>query len=795
MNNFNFNQDGDYGAWLDANKREVLQNAVDAIEPDAMGMDRDQALTLAGAMKNCGFDREDFADVMRRSSYDKGTFAKQWDNFRGSGQNGECTEGTIFEYAQQCGWKWPAPDGTLPQKAEKKKPMLTTEPAEDFRISCIIDTVGYKQKPTPEDAKQIRGREPEPTPTPEPMQIKDFAAAIASGRTFYPAVYNKTTVDGKAKYNLISQQIFVVDIDNEERLTDADGRPVRDENGKERKKCIDEPLTIDTAKDICRANGIFPFFVYETFSSKQHRGEYQKFRLCFALDEPLTVQEVGEVGIKKAVSYFIGLFGKAADGSTKDPARMIYGTDEPDRAKLYACAIKKDKLYKTLFVEPEPEKEDEQETEDLKIEPVGVYIPQFKKNREAYPGNLRTGFLSFDKALGGGFGNELYAIAAETGTGKSAIASAIAQNIAASGTDVLYFALEMGRDEFIARGASCMSAEKDLKNAIPFKEMINDTYNPLTNQFYRRAYSQYEEYVEEYQRRYGEHLYIIESGTTGTTARKIIDIAKKARKSPDDRIVIFVDYLQLLAPDPEDRTQRDKMSTLSAAVAQFKAFASQGQGATVFLISSMANDRAERSVGALSFKYSGDISYTAGVLLGWNWDGVTNVADEEAKNATMDECKRRGFREMTLEVLKHRNGDRAEKTHLKYYPAYNYLIGDEVVNSFSANNTGIMTPESVRKKREEEKARKKLEADRAKRAEAQKQLAEAIEVAKNKSASGFDADIKDVCDYLGKTQRQVENMAKDYGYILRKDGVIVFDGTKTKTSLDVNMPDVFDDGE
>ena len=71
--------------------------------------------------------------------------------------------------------------------------------------------------------------------------------------------------------------------------------------------------------------------------------------------------------------------------------------------------------------------------------------------------------------------------------------------MAAAGVDVLYYALEMGRDEFIARGASAISAEGGIasQKAIKYGEMLNDTYDPITDEFYRRPYTQYASYVEE----------------------------------------------------------------------------------------------------------------------------------------------------------------------------------------------------------------------------------------------------------------------------------------------------------
>lgn len=401
------------------------------------------------------------------------------------------------------------------------------------------------------------------------------------------------------------------------------------------------------------------------------------------------------------------------------------------------------------------------------IKPVGEYIDLFRKHREAYKNNLRTGFLSVDKTLGGGFGNELYILASETGNGKSAIASVFAQNIASQGVDVYYCALEMGRDEFIARGASAISAEKDLKSAIPYGEILNDTYNEQTGEFERRAYSQYAEYVEEYARRYGSHLYILECDTVGTTARSIIETITGMRKGKEGRFFVVVDYLQLLTADPEDRSQRDKMSIVSAGTAALKAFASQ-KGASVFLLSSMANDKAGKDVGEASFKYSGDIAYTGGLLLGWIWDGVTDETDNEKRKYNTAQSNADGYRVMTLNVIKNRNGKKQNASSLKYYPAYNYIVENKDVVQKKAK---IKTVETRSQK-------------------AQRQLQEAFEAAQAKSEDGFTVTLTAVSDILNKSKASVRTMIKEYceDAVIETDGVITFDGNVKQETIRYKLP-------
>lgn len=347
-NDYNAGFTDDYRDYYEAHKQEILQSAVDSINPDYMGMDRDQALTLAGAMKNCGFSKSDFADVMARSAQDKGTFSKQWSKIRGNGAHGEATEATIFQYALQSGWKWPAPtQKPTKRKPKAAKPKIVGSAGDNFNIVCLLDNQRYTEKPPKEKVWEIRSREPISGPIPEPISIKDFAQAITKGQTFYPVVYSKDlkgyTKENKPdyEYRTIEQQIFIVDIDNEEKP----GVPIKN------------PLSIEGAMEICEAHNIKPFFVYETFSSKQYREDpekpYQRFRLCFAMDKPLLAQDFGERGLLSIREWFVNLFGAAADQKAIDKSRMFYGTNEKDRAHLYNFIICSDLFIKQMEEHPD----------------------------------------------------------------------------------------------------------------------------------------------------------------------------------------------------------------------------------------------------------------------------------------------------------------------------------------------------------------------------------------------------------------------------------------------------------
>lgn len=320
------------------------------------------------------------------------------------------------------------------------------------------------------------------------------------------------------------------------------------------------------------------------------------------------------------------------------------------------------------------------------VQPMSKYKDSFISHCKEFGARISTGILAFDKALNGGLANELYIMAAETSTGKSAFLMSIAQKVAESGTDVLYFALEMGRDEFVARGISAISFEhhrkEEQQRQVTAANVLYWTYDEGLNDFSKLDYSMYESYSDEYFNRYGSHLHIIESGLSGLNVKDIANVAAMFKKKSSNQVAVFVDYLQLIKADSDDRSQADRKTKTDVVVTTLKTLASQ-IGMPVVTISSVARASYNGKISTASFKESGDTEYTGGVLIGWNWDGVTNRNDEAQREEEKRLCKERGYRRMALDILKYRNSDRDNTIHLKYYPAYNYFEEDDGFNSIS----------------------------------------------------------------------------------------------------------------
>lgn len=310
-------------------------------------------------------------------------------------------------------------------------------------------------------------------------------------------------------------------------------------------------------------------------------------------------------------------------------------------------------------------------TEDIlhdKFKPITDYAADFEKDMKNRKCSISSGIKEIDRKLNGGFIDELYIMAAPTGTGKSAIALNMAENIAAAGVNVIYYALEMSQNEFIARGASSLSFQQNDRKpqgAITYSDILCGKEDPAAGQWNNLPYNVYKSFVDNYMKR-NQSLYIVRGDMEKTTATNICESVRAFKEMhKDEKIMLFVDYLQILSFEDGER---DATELVKNAAHKFKVL-SMDLKIPVFVISSIPKEENHKKMTVSSFKDSNDIAFTGGVLIGWNMD-TENATDEAA---AIKRANERGYRLMEFEILKSRNSEKGGVAKLYYYPAYNYI--------------------------------------------------------------------------------------------------------------------------
>ena len=249
---------------------------------------------------------------------------------------------------------------------------------------------------------------------------------------------------------------------------------------------------------------------------------------------------------------------------------------------------------------------------------------------------MSTGIAGLDKALDGGLHAGLTVLGAVSSMGKTSLMLQMADTLAAAGRNVLFITIEMSRMELIAKSAVRGTRERA---------------RPLLDG--RLPENKVRSLISAYRQKTGGRVELWEPDAPLTPA--FLDEKVSAFCEQHESPVLFLDYLQLVAPA---RTGMTEKQTADAAVAILKQLARQYDMPVV--AASSLNREAYRpgsaEPGLSAFKESGSVEYSADLLLVLKY---RTDADRESKTAP---------RHLALTILKNRFGATGESIPLDYEP-------------------------------------------------------------------------------------------------------------------------------
>lgn len=262
------------------------------------------------------------------------------------------------------------------------------------------------------------------------------------------------------------------------------------------------------------------------------------------------------------------------------------------------------------------------------------FLRRIKEGRNAK--TYSTGLKALDKALNGGLREGLYCIGAMSGFGKTTLVLQIADTIAAAGNDVLYISLEMSADELTAKSISRRTYQQCLANAASQENILavaRTTLDVLRCDIATQAQTKtFTEAATAYTEHEAKCLYIVE-GMQGVNAAKVRQLVKQHQQRHGRPPVVFIDYMQLLTI--ADTTQNTDKQKMDAAIKALKDI-SRDFKIPVVAISSMNRASYNDSLNMASFKESGNIEYTADVLL-----ALEATLPDDCKDDTKEAKKKR----------------------------------------------------------------------------------------------------------------------------------------------------------
>ncbi len=270
----------------------------------------------------------------------------------------------------------------------------------------------------------------------------------------------------------------------------------------------------------------------------------------------------------------------------------------------------------------------------------------------------KTGFSGFDALLGGGFSSGLTVLGALPGLGKSTFMFQTAMNIASGGVPVLIFSMEMSETQIIAKYISHETfMETDEKKAVTANDLLNAE---KSGKFTDETWKIIEKAVKKIKKPL-ENIYVIERNKCDANTKKISEITDSFIEREGKKPIVIVDYLQIL--NNGEKSFGDKQMT-DVNITEMSAL-SLKHNIPVILISSVGRSSYGREITLGSYKESGNIEYSADVLIAIQFKNKQNSVENE---------KSKFPREVEISLLKHRFGPIGSVAEFNYYAPYDTFI-------------------------------------------------------------------------------------------------------------------------
>lgn len=224
---------------------------------------------------------------------------------------------------------------------------------------------------------------------------------------------------------------------------------------------------------------------------------------------------------------------------------------------------------------------------------------------------IATGISDLDRLLGGGIMRQgLIMLGAAPGMGKTTLAQQIFETMAKNGTEVLYFNLEMSREQLLARSIS-REISNDGATLTAAQILRGYEWSDLQRRMIEKAAAKYRKDI-------APNMIYNPGGDGGNIIPTIPAImgalhgaGDRAKAEGKQSPVAVVDYLQLI----QSEGREDQGETIKKAVAAFKQFAIDYE-TFVFVI--MANNRMSNATGHATMESGRDtsaIEYSADIML------------------------------------------------------------------------------------------------------------------------------------------------------------------------------------
>lgn len=298
----------------------------------------------------------------------------------------------------------------------------------------------------------------------------------------------------------------------------------------------------------------------------------------------------------------------------------------------------------------------------------------FMSRPETAGAAITTGFKKLDDFLGGGLCHGLIFIGGLSSLGKTTLAMQICEHVAEGGTDVIYFALEQGKNELISKILSRRTYLESMKQGKG--EKLAKTNLQLLQRGTWKDWPQKEfdclaKCYTDFKMGNGKRFRIVES-VGNNTAKDIETVVKKHIAYTGRTPLCVVDYLQILKPLAENMTDKQAIDRTITTLKRI----SRDYDMAIIGISSFNRENAWQNVSMTSFMGSSNVEYSADILLAISPAGMKEVgkeAEDKADNRkTVANCREKKDKDIQLHVLKNRNGKTTGTKNQLFFTFHSY---------------------------------------------------------------------------------------------------------------------------
>jgi replicative DNA helicase len=286
---------------------------------------------------------------------------------------------------------------------------------------------------------------------------------------------------------------------------------------------------------------------------------------------------------------------------------------------------------------------------------------------------IETPWINLNEKLNGGLYPGLYSIGAISALGKTAFCLQLADHVCKT-VPVLYFSIEMSRTELVARSIS--------RNV--FEAAIGDFESMQRNKKFSTisALHGFNENFHFFEHHFKQHLKkhknmnIIEGGFN-TSVQTIVDTINSFINDFKIKPVVIIDYLQIISHGKKNRHGDDVYLSDKQAIDEVTKVLKQTSRDTrtcMIVISSFNRQNYNEKVSYESFKESGIIEYTSDVLLGLQLSALSEKTEnKEKRQELIQEAKNKEVKEISLMILKQRNGKSNLKQEFNFHAKNNFF--------------------------------------------------------------------------------------------------------------------------